>query len=141
MVLDLLQGQQSFKEHTIRIVYQKIAQSIEVLRIIFVELHKSLTVGVILPNVFHQVRSRMPVLELAVIIDFLRVNVHDKESVHQVFLQCIIHKEYIFIQPILLFVVLADVLLRSQVQQECHQIDTHVRISNAAVEDYRHGSY
>ena len=97
MYLDLFQCKQSFKKHTVSIVYQEITQCTEVLGIIFVQLYELLTVSVILPNIFHQVRSCMPVLELAVVINFLRVNVYYKESVHQVFLQCIIYKKHIFI--------------------------------------------
>ena len=137
VILDLLQGKQPIEQQAVCVVDQEIAECIEVHRIVSAELHESFTVRFILPNVLHQVRGRESILELAVVVYLLGVDVDDEEGVHQVLLEGVVDEEDVLVEAVLLLVVLADVLLGHQVEREVDEVDAHVWVADAAVQHDR----
>lgn len=101
------------------------------------ELDEALSVGLVLPNVLHELSGRESVLELAVVVYLLRVDVDYEQSVHQVFLESIVDEEHVLVEAVLLLVVLADVLLGHQVEREVDEVDAHVWVADAAVQHDR----
>lgn len=55
---------------------------------------------------------------------------------HQELLQRVVDEEDVLVQPILLLMVLAHVLLRDEVQQEVYQVDAQVRVPDPPVQDH-----